>query len=173
MNYQIISIYIVLCCILGIQGWLFSTFIPELSVEKNAANFSIAFFIMASASVIWLAMSNKNILIVKFRRPLNFYFFTFAGIPLLLALLSFLNFGAWSRAIPSFYTLATTEPDIISSEITSKRLWGRNDRRREIFISGYREGLPVSMSYYRSVNIGQTIKIAVRKSKLGTHLEFL
>jgi hypothetical protein len=173
MNYKIIIIYAALSGCLGIYGLLFSPFHPELNVEKFAIYFSIAFFLLTSFLSTWLTISNKIKIMGKFRRPFNFYFFTLAGIPALLALISLLHYGAWSRGIPSVYTIATTEPALISAEITNKQLWGRNNRNEEIFISGYREGFPVSRRYYQSVNIGQTIKITIRRSKLGTHLEFL
>lgn len=173
MKYQIITIYIALCSFLGIYGILFAPFNPELNVKTFSTYFSVTLFLFLSVATIWLAITNRNKIIVKFNRPFNFYFFTFAGIPALLAFVALLNHGAWSRAIPSMYTFATTEPEITSSEITNKRLWGRNDLREEIFISGYHEGFPVSKSYYQSVNIGQSVKIAIRRSKLGTHLEFL
>lgn len=71
------------------------------------------------------------------------------------------------------YTFVTVEPVIISSEIINKQLWGKNDRHEEIFISGYSTGFPVSRRYYESVNIGQKITIGIRKSTLGTYLDFL
>ncbi len=173
MKYQMIAVYIALCSFLGVYGLLFSPFYPEIYVKKFAVYFSVALFLIISAVAIWLTVSNKSKLIIKFRRPRNFYVFIFAVLPSLLGFVALLHYGAWSRGIPSIYTQATTESVIISSEVVNKRLWGRNDRHEEIFISGYSDGFPVSRRYYQSVNIGQTIAIGIRKSKLGTHLEFL
>lgn len=173
MKYKILMVYFALSGFLGIYGFLFSPFHPELPVENFSIYFSIAFFFFISFIVIWLVISNKIKLIIKFKRSFNFYFFTFAGVPALSAYIALLHYGAWSKFIPSVYTLTTVEPDIIISEITNKRLWGKNDRHEEVFISGYHEGFPVSKSYYESVSVGQTIKIVIRKSEWGTHLEFL
>lgn len=173
MKYQIITIYIALISCLGIYGVLFAPFHPKSHVEYFSMCFSIVFFIFGTVVTVWLSMNNKIKLISKFQRPFNFYVFTFTGVPILLAFAALLHYFAWSKGIPSAYTFFTTQPETINSEIINKRLWGKNDRHEEIFISGYHEGFPVSKSYYHSVNTGQTIKIAVRKSSLGTYLEFL
>lgn len=173
MKYQIITIYIALISCLGIYGILFAPFHPESHVEYFSMYFSIAFFLFVTFVSVWLSINNKIKLISKFRRPFNFYFFTFTGIPILLAFVALLHYFAWSRGIPCVYTFSTTQPETINSEIINKRLWGKNNRHEEIFIFGYNEGFPVSKSYYHSVDIGQTIKIVIRRSSLGTYLEFL
>lgn len=135
MKYKILMVYVALSGFLGIYGFLFSPFYPEVHVKNFSIYFSIAFFFFISFIAIWLLISNKIKLIIKFKRPFNFYFFTFAGVPALSVYIALLHYGAWSKFIPSVYTLTTVEPDIIISEITNKRLWGKMiDMKKSLYL---------------------------------------
>jgi hypothetical protein len=58
------------------------------------------------------------------------------------------------------------------SKITNKRLWSKRDRREGVSISDFVGGFLVYRNYYDSVSIGQTVKIVILESELGTKIKF-
>jgi hypothetical protein len=174
---SIIEHYVACAIIFGVYGFVYSAFDPELQFEKISGYISLLLFSLLAFTCVWFLLKNKNKNISKinrpFNRPFNYYCFTFIGVPILLGMFGFLHHKAWSMTVASIYTIATNEAEIISTKITRKERWGKNDRHEKIFISGYTNGFNVSEGYYQSVDVGQTIKISLRKSKLGSHVKFL
>jgi hypothetical protein len=165
--------YLLLIILFGVYGSFYADFSPKELTVIWAKYLSIVFFVYFIIITVVFFIKNKDKTSTVFKSNAAFYSYISLGIPLIFSLLAYVHFGALSKGLPALYTDLSAEKISTESKITNKRLWGKRDRHKEVSISGFVGGFPVSHNYYDSVTIGQTVKIIVLESDLGTKIEFI
>ncbi|QKE62486.1 hypothetical protein HNE05_03630 [Aquipseudomonas campi] len=165
--------YLLIAVLISIYGSFYVAFSPSEVTVAWAKNSSIIFFVYFIASSTIFFIKNKQKLSKIFKNRLGFYFFIIVGLPSVFALLAYVHFGALSKGVPALYTELFSEEIFTETEITSKRAWGKRGRHEAVSISGFSDRFPVSRQYYDSVSVGESVKLKIIKSELGTKIEFV
>lgn len=168
-----LCLYLIIIPVTGAYGSLFSDFVPNKSTELSALYLSIASFIFLIFLGHFYLKKYKEKAKSLFMPRYKFYIFGFLGLPFVVAVFSLFQYSALSVGLPNIFTSFSSESEIKTVHITSKRLWGRRDRNEEVSISGFNSDFPVSRRYYDSVSVGQTVTVNVKKSRFGIRVEFM
>lgn len=170
--------YICIAVPLGFYGSFFAAFEPEELLKSSAGIISFIFFAYLVPVGVVFHLKNKSKIMERSDRAMlkssfTFNVYLYCLYPLLVAIISLLNYQAISKGFPSIYNGIFCEKRFEMVEVTGKRLWGKKDRRKEVFVSGFTQGFPVTRSYYNSVSVGQSVKISIASSWFGKKIKFL
>ncbi|MBU2708184.1 hypothetical protein KCM76_19485 [Zooshikella marina] len=174
----LITIYAVffnIILIFAVYGDFFAIFYPSQQVSYWAKNIAlIHLFIMMPILVASHAFNEK--LIPKERtkfKMLKFYLVTYIGIPIIAAVLSSIVYAALAKGVPGMLSLYNTEGIVEEIKVVHKDKWGKRDRRKSVYFEDYDGMASVSTSTYNRVSVGDSIKVLVIRSSLGTKIEIL
>ena len=98
----------------------------------------------------------------------KFYCFIYIGVPLISALLWLFYVPALTRGIPNVVTSVVGITEERTVTVLKTRVWGKNDNRFILWLSGFTEGVRASRYIYGEFPSGSRVKITIKTSMLGT-----
>lgn len=78
----------------------------------------------------------------------------------------------FSKTIPYFYTRYYFSGEDRLFAVYKKEVRGKGNNEY-VYLTGVSENIPVSRSYYNSVQVGQIVKAKVYKSKYGLAIDLM
>jgi len=100
----------------------------------------------------------------------RFYSFTYLGLPFLSSMLWLFYAPALTHGIPSPITSAVGLTEQRTVTVLKSVVWGKNDNRYMLWLSGFTEGVPASKHTYNEFPPNTKAKVTIKTSILGSKI---